>query len=219
MNKRRYTFLYVVLSVVVLIAVGRLFNLQIVNGKYYREKSDIRTTRNVELIAPRGEILDRFGRSIVKNRTGYNLYIQENSQRSQEELNALLMRLLRDVLSYDNDLGKVLPIRNDRGRYLFEGTNEEIKKWKSEYGFEKSISANDLMKKLCERYSVSDNYFNDDKIKIVAIRLDMRNKGFSMAQPYLFEEDVPISEIASVKEKNSGSDDICVVTQPVRDYP
>ena len=113
MNKRRYTFLYVVLSVVVLIAVGRLFNLQIVNGKYYREKSDIRTTRNVELIAPRGEILDRFGRSIVKNRTGYNLYIQENSQRSQEELNELLMRLLRDVLSYDNDLGKVLPIRNE----------------------------------------------------------------------------------------------------------
>ncbi len=219
MNKRRYTFLYVVLTLIVVIVMGRLINLQVANGKYYREKSDIRTTRTVELIAPRGEILDRFGRSIVKNRTGYNLYIQENSQRSQEELNSLLMSLLRDVLSYDNDLGKILPIRNDKGTYLFEGTSEEIKKWKSEYGFEAGTTAKDVMKSLCERYSVSDNYFNDDKIKIVAIRLDMRNKGFSMAQPYLFEEDVPISEIASVKEKNSLSDDICVVTQPVRDYP
>ncbi|MBR1970707.1 MAG: hypothetical protein IKA17_10190 [Clostridia bacterium] len=219
MNKRRYTFLYIVLTAVIVVIVGRLVNLQVANGKYYREKSDIRTTRTVELIAPRGEILDRFGRSIVKNRTGYNLYIQENSQRSQEELNSLVMSLLRDVVSYDNDLGDILPVRNDKGNYLFTGTNKEIKKWKSDNGFDVKASANDVMKSLCERYSISDNHFKDDRIKIAAIRLDMRNKGFSMAQPYLFEEDVPISEIASVKEKNSGSDDICVVTQPVRDYP
>lgn len=219
MSKRRYTFLYVALALVVVIIVGRLFNLQVANGKYYREKSDIRTTRTVELIAPRGEILDRFGRSIVKNRTGFNLYIQENSQRTQEELNSLLKSLLRDVVSYDNNLEKILPIRNDSGKYLFSGTNEEIKNWKKENGFDIKDTAEDVMESLCERYSISDNYFAVDKIKLVSIRLDMRNKGFSMAQPYLFEEDVPISEIASVKEKNSGSDDICIVTQPVRDYP
>lgn len=219
MNKRRYTFVYIALMLVVVIIVGRLINLQVANGKYYREKSDVRTTRTVELIAPRGEILDRFGRSIVKNRTGYNLYIQENSQRSQTELNSLVMSLLRDMLSYDNDLKAILPVRNDNGTYLFEGTSEEIKKWKKENGFELKNTAADVMKSLCEKYEISENYFNDDKVKLVAIRLDMRNKGFSMAQPYLFEEDVPISEIAAVKEKNSGADDICVVTQPVRDYP
>ena len=159
MSKRRYTFLYVALALVVVIIVGRLFNLQVANGKYYREKSDIRTTRTVELIAPRGEILDRFGRSIVKNRTGFNLYIQENSQRTQEELNSLLKSLLRDVVSYDNNLEKILPVRNDSGKYLFSGTSEEIKNWKKENGFDIKDTAEEVMESLCERYSISDNYF------------------------------------------------------------
>lgn len=219
MSNRRYVFLNTVILLITILIVGRLVNLQVANGKYYREKSDIRTTRSVELIAPRGELLDRFGRSLVKNRTGYNLYIQMRSDRTSAELNSLLLSLKRDVLSYDKDLTKVLPIRNDMGKYLFVGEKSAVEKWAEENGFDKNITATEVMDKLIERFAIRDSYFNDEKITVAALRLDMRNSGFSMAQPYLFEEDVPISEIASVKEKNAGSGDITVITQPVRDYP
>ena len=75
MRNKRYTAFYILFAFAAIMIVARLINLQITNGSYYREKSDSRTVHSVELIAPRGEILDRNGRAIVSNRTGHNVYI------------------------------------------------------------------------------------------------------------------------------------------------
>ena len=45
-----------------IVLTGQLFNLQIVNGKNYREQSEKRLTRETETYAPRGEIYDRYGK-------------------------------------------------------------------------------------------------------------------------------------------------------------
>ena len=100
MNNGRYTFFKSVFAILLFVIAVRLYSLQITNGSYYRERSENRTRKVIELQAPRGEILDRYGRSIVKNRTGYSVYIQKSADSDSEKLNSTISNLLTAVKSY-----------------------------------------------------------------------------------------------------------------------
>ena len=107
------------MAVAFIVLATRLINLQLANGAYYRLKSDLRTEHSIELLAPRGEILDRNGRPIVSNRTGYNVYILSNRDRTQGELN-LLIKNLYDVMPESVGVDySVLPIIEENRKYAF----------------------------------------------------------------------------------------------------
>ena len=59
----RFTILIIITVLLCAAIIARLFNLQIVNGVAYREQSASRLMRSVRVTAPRGEILDRYGRT------------------------------------------------------------------------------------------------------------------------------------------------------------
>ncbi len=60
-------FLRGVLVLFFLFLIARLFELQIIKGKYYRELSDNNRIRKIVLPAPRGKILARGGEEIIGN--------------------------------------------------------------------------------------------------------------------------------------------------------
>ena len=60
-------FLRGVLVLFFLFLVSRLFELQIIKGKYYRELSDGNRVRKIKLPAPRGKILARGGEVLIGN--------------------------------------------------------------------------------------------------------------------------------------------------------
>ena len=60
-TRLRYNMLTMLVYIVGLILLVQLFNLQIVNGKEYREESNTRLTRETEIEAARGAIKDRTG--------------------------------------------------------------------------------------------------------------------------------------------------------------
>lgn len=219
MKSGRYIFMNVILFAVGVVFAFKLINLQVVHGEYYREKSDARTTRMVELIAPRGEILDRYGKSIVKNRTGYSVYIQWREKRESEELNVIINNLFTVMPSFTPDMTSVLPLAYQEGRYIFAAQGKEAHEWKKNNGFDKGESAENVMKKLQEKYSIDDSYTPEEALKILYVRLDMKQRGFSKSNAYLIREDVPLDEIAVIKEQSSKFPDVCVIAQPVREYP
>lgn len=55
------------------IIVARLFYLQILQNSYYKGLSDQNRTRTTTIAAPRGIILDRFGRPLVANSPSYKI--------------------------------------------------------------------------------------------------------------------------------------------------
>jgi penicillin-binding protein 2 len=83
----------------------RLWNLQVISGDAYLAEAKNNRTREFKMIAPRGEILDRTGKTIVDNRT--SLALQVNTSRLPEDpaeeraqlarLGALLEMPLRKV--------------------------------------------------------------------------------------------------------------------------
>lgn len=218
MKPKRYIAFYVLMILSALIIGARLVNLQVTNGEEYREKSDSRTMRSIELMAPRGEILDRNGKPIVSNRTGYNVYILSNRNRKPEELNSLILRLCKVINGADVELTASFPIRAYGDGYTFCKSAEDVEKWKKENNYENSDSADKIMKNLLDKYDISSKYSKTEKVIISATRLNMVNRGFSASSPYLFMEDVPIEEISIIKEQAEVFSDVSVITQPIRTY-
>jgi len=220
MKPRRYMAFYIALALSAVMIAGRLANLQVANGSYYRERSNLRTVRSVELVAQRGEILDRNGRAIVSNRTGYNVYILSNRDRTAQQLNGVIYNLFSVIGNARDAVKDILPIKVKDGKYKFAVDKDSASKWREQNGFSKSQSANDIMKTLIKKYDIDENvYFKEDIIKLAAVRMNMITRGFSMASPYLFSEDVPIEEISVIKEQAESFPSVSVITQPVRNYP
>lgn len=220
MKPKRYMAFYALFVIVAVIIVLRLVNLQVTHGEYYREKSNTRTVRSVELVAPRGEILDRNGRAIVTNATGFNVYILSIEDRTSGQLNAVINNLFSTVSDVQGRLDGVLPITEQSGKYFFSGDSDTTKKWNKENGFSKDTRAQEVIDALCKKYSIdTKRYTKEEIIMISATRLNMKKLGFSSATPYLFAENVPIEEISVIKEQPDSFSGVSIVTQPVRSYP
>ena len=86
-----------VLAVLLAILVafgGVLADLQIANASYYREKSSRGITTSKTVQAARGEILDRYGRVLVSNRTSYQVTLDTQLMGNTANRNRILTELL-----------------------------------------------------------------------------------------------------------------------------
>ncbi len=74
-----------ILALVLLgICVVRLYNLQIVHGDFYRERAVNQRLRSLAIPAPRGAILDRYGRVLVDSRPIYDVILQRETGRNPD---------------------------------------------------------------------------------------------------------------------------------------
>ena len=72
----KYTKFIICISLVLVVTFAftiRLFHLQVVKYDYYKKDSMISSAADIKVEATRGEILDRYGRTIAYNREGYNV--------------------------------------------------------------------------------------------------------------------------------------------------
>ena len=72
-NKIRYNIITVITYIVGIVLILQLFNLQIINGQEYRETSNTRLTRESDLKAARGNILDSTGNKLVTSEMAFSL--------------------------------------------------------------------------------------------------------------------------------------------------
>ncbi len=69
----RIKWLWVILFVVFAVFFGRLFYLQIIQGQNFRGLSKNNRIRSQIILAPRGLVLDIFGKTIAQNKASFNL--------------------------------------------------------------------------------------------------------------------------------------------------
>ena len=75
---------YVILAIFMILAYG-LWRLQVVQSDMYASLAEKNRVRNVPILAPRGKILDREGRTIVENYPSFTALLLRDSSR---DLNA-----------------------------------------------------------------------------------------------------------------------------------
>jgi penicillin-binding protein 2 len=71
---------YAILGIFLVLAYG-LWRLQVMQGDYYSLAAQKNRIRNVPVLAPRGKILDRYGRTIVDNYPSFSALLLRDSSR------------------------------------------------------------------------------------------------------------------------------------------
>ncbi|OUN83523.1 penicillin-binding protein [Flavonifractor sp. An52] len=109
----RTLIISILLALLLIGFVMVLYNLQIVKGDEYRAASTVKIANTVTVEAARGEILDRYGRSLVGNRATYEITLNSSLMGAEAERNANLMELI--TICRDNGLEwtDTLPISKD----------------------------------------------------------------------------------------------------------
>lgn len=90
----RTLIISILLALLLIGFVMVLYNLQIVKGDEYRAASTVKIANTVTVEAARGEILDRYGRSLVGNRATYEITLNSSLMGAEAERNANLMELI-----------------------------------------------------------------------------------------------------------------------------
>ena len=90
-----------------------LYNLQIVKGDEYRAASTVKIANTVTVEADRGELLDRYGRSLVGNRATYEITLNSSLMGAEAQRNANLLELITICRENDLEWTDTLPISKD----------------------------------------------------------------------------------------------------------
>ena len=125
-KKRSRTIIMIVLAVsIILFYYYRLMQLQIVNGDYYSALAQRSISSRVAIPAARGEILDRFGRPIAVNTTGYTICFRRNFMEYGDE-NRIILDLSALLTSTGEEWNDSLPITKVSPYNFEEGKEEQV---------------------------------------------------------------------------------------------
>ena len=129
MSRRRFLFLAFIGFAAYLILVIRLFYLQIIKGKLYKELSQKNYVRKRIIYPQRGDILDRRGEKIAQDVPKYMLFI--DNQKLQEEGNLKeVLENLKSIFNVQLDYESLRKRRSIEPILLMElKTQEEIDKF------------------------------------------------------------------------------------------
>ena len=133
-------------SLVFLIFVVRLFQLQILEGADLRERSQQNSVRTLVLEAPRGQIVDREGRVLAASRPAYRVQVIPNElsepKRTFDALSQLLGRQPEDLaaqvgeprdrrrfqpVELEGDMGEILLARVEAHRFAMPGVITDMR--------------------------------------------------------------------------------------------
>lgn len=221
---KRTVWLFAAVVICIIICIFRLFNLQIVNGEEYLEKSERRLSRTYTVKAPRGEILDRYGRPLVTNRTSFTVKIEAVGWREADK-----PRLICDLINLCGQTGQeyidTLPITKAAPfSYTYtpgagESAEKNIAKYLTKNEWQADTAAQDLIRLICEDYEVDlEKYTPVQQRQIAGVLYEMEERNFSSQTPYTFAQDVDIALVTRIKEQIRSFPGVMIDVEPIREY-
>lgn len=234
-NKFRFFIIKAVMAIMLIAIVARLFNLQIINGERYREQASSRLTTSIVSKAPRGDILDRYGKILVSNKTGYSAVIQYTGA-DYHEMNDTFSRVIDILISTGNPVNDSLPISLKAPyEFVFEdkngdGSSEDERaewferkiKWFKDKKYEGEINsgmtAADLLFALKDIYKIDGDLYDEHTRRVIGLRYEATEKQFSQVNPLVAAEDINVEAVTRLKEEQNALHGVTVAEDYVRTY-
>lgn len=218
---RRLLVLFVVLALCGGTAVAALFSLQMINGEEYRLQAERRLTSNMTVTASRGEILDRYGRPLVTNRTVFSLRL-DYAYWDKEKQNQTILALARLVREDGAVVEDSLPISAEAPfTYIGEET-DSVRETLAAYAEEKKLgaglTADQMMTALRTYYKIDHALGDADARTIAGVRYEMAQTDFSLFAPFIFAHDISMDLVTKVKEQHKDFAGVDIETESVREY-
>jgi len=208
----RFNALALVLCVIFIICTLRTCHLSVVKANKYLSTDGV-TTRTAVLKAPRGEILDNAGREIAVNREGYNI-IFNRAYIDFDSINDTILTLCDYLTTKDTPWEDKLPLTKT-APYSF--TDEVSERFLTSIGLAHYATSENVFAKLIDTYKL-EGYTESQARTIMGVRYTMVYSDFSIANPYIFAEDVPTEVMQKVSESGFLLKGVTVETAHFREY-
>ncbi len=216
MLNRRMIELAVMLVMVFAFYGLKLMDIQVVNGDRYEERTQTVYTRTQRVKAARGEIMDRYGKSLAVNINSYDVVFNK-AFLEDGTINDTILRLASILLEADEEWIDNLPITETAPFEFKEGAENAIKNLKSFLGVEQYATVDDTVYWLKQRFGLEEA--TDSQFRIIAgVRYEMHRRDFSMKNPYTFAKNVSIETVTRISESISALSGVTVKNVPVRKY-
>ncbi len=212
----RSVIIFVVFALILGVFVVRLADWQVKQGEYFSSVATAGSTGTVKVKAARGEIVDRYGRSLAINVQGYALnfdraYLPADRQ---NEIILTTIRLLEDQGEEWNDL---LPISRTSPFVFLDGQETRISSILAKFRLNKWATAQNVIDEMAATYKVS-GFTPEETRLIVSVRYAMDIRGFSVSNPYTIAGDVSMDTVQLVEENNFQLPGVAVEQVATREY-
>lgn len=219
------SMLMVVLFSIIII---RVYNLQIIHHHEY--DTNIRETiqRKIETDAPRGLILDRYGRPVAMNQPMYVLNVDQGVPMSDEEMNDMLLRLIRLLESNGDEYVDEIPITKEKPFEYSSGEslqrlfinslpykNDEAREEAQKY------TAKELLEYLKseDMFNIDPSIPENDAREIAALRYELYKTSWSKYKLITVARNVSMETVSTVEERNKEFRGVIPDVKSVRFYP
>ena len=203
--------------VIVFVYTVRLLQLQVFDYNYYAKESQISSAASIKVDATRGEILDRYGRTIAYNREGYNVVVEFSSY-NNSSINRSILKTVNVLEENKDEWRDKLPITKT-APYKFSDDKDsiDVKTLKSKLELNNYATVEQCISNIIEKFSL-ENYSGDTLRTLMGIRYTMYLEDFSTAYPFTLAEDVSEKTRSILLESSDSYPNIVVNEVSVREY-
>ncbi|MEG0229218.1 MAG: penicillin-binding protein, partial [Oscillospiraceae bacterium] len=168
--------------------------------------------------AARGEIVDRYGRTLATNKTAYNVVFYRVFMPT-EETNKIINDLCKLMESQNEKWIDNLPLSFDVEKLEFiENMENQTSSLKSYLKLNSYATPENVLDNLISKYYISDDFTLGEKRIIAGVRYGMDRAGFSYNTNYTFAQDISNSTLSLIKEQGFNLQGVDVEAEPIREY-
>ena len=211
----RFNILTTLIYIIGIVLLIKLFSLQIVHGAEYLEESNTRLTRESTLEAARGSILDKTGAELVTSKMQFSLEMYK-TKADTYTLNTDILNMIEVLEKYGVSYVDSFPINIEPFEFtISEGT---LANWKKSNNLNEDITAQEAFYKFKDKYKIQNTNDITKIRKIIAIRYELSQKGYSSTKSVTIAKNIPREAVAEFSESSEKFTGVNIVVQPIREY-
>ena len=212
----RYNLITILVYIVRIVLIVQLFNLQIVNGKEYRETSNTRLSRETVIKAARGSIKDRTGNLLVTTKMGFNIELYK-TKINTTTLNKTILNTIKILENNNDKYINNLPILIEPFKFTIDDEESQVN-WKKENDIKEDATPEQCFYELKEKYKIEqDNIL--EAYKIMVVRYEISRNGYSSIRPVTIAKDVSRESAVKLGEQSIYFPGISATNEPMVSYP
>ena len=215
-SQTELTVLSLILICVVILFSLRIYSIQVTNAEEFTDKNDGATSVLTSVLkAPRGEILDCYGRQIAINRDGYNVVF--NKAYIGDNLNDVILTLVNLLEENNTEWQDTLPLSATAPFGFKADSQDDIDDMLEILELAHYATAENCFKEMTEKYKL-ESYTDIERRKIMGVRYSMTAADFSISYPFTFAEDIPVELMLKISESAFRLNGVTVDVVPFREY-
>ena len=200
----RVAGLVILILLLLTVYLVELYKLQIIEGEANYNRSNELTNTERVVTAARGNIYDRYGRTLVSNEETYNLKIDTDKLFANDDPNSVILELVRMVQGYGDEYTDDLPItmtppfEYDPDMTAIQRTMLDAYYVRQE--IDPNSTAVELMSYMRTRYNIDNSYSAEEMRIIAGVRYSINVRYAVNTADYIFVEDASMKLISSIME-------------------